>query len=104
MSYSKTYPILHHGFVDVPRHIKAQTGRMQTTLLRLYSHVMNVDIYRATRPSKALFLILCYFIMVYLLVVFVVVLVVFLFSIFSLLPFSEHRDTILIRRHSTRDL
>jgi len=58
MSYSKTYPILHHGFVDVPRHIKAETGRMQTILLHLYSHVMNVDIYRATRPSKARFIIL----------------------------------------------
>jgi len=57
MSYSKTYPILHHGFVDVPRHIKAETGRMQTVLLRLHSHVMNVDICRATRPSKALFII-----------------------------------------------
>jgi hypothetical protein len=66
MIYSKTYPILHHGFVDVLRHIKAETGRMQTILLRLYSRVMNVDIYRATLPSKALFIILCYFIMVYL--------------------------------------
>lgn len=56
MSDSETYPILHHGFVDVPRHIKAETGRMQTVLLRPYSHVMNVDIYWATRPSKAPFL------------------------------------------------
>jgi hypothetical protein len=40
-----TYTTLHHGIVDVPRHIKAETGRIQTVLLRWYSHVMNVDIY-----------------------------------------------------------
>jgi ABC-type uncharacterized transport system permease subunit len=78
---------------------KAETGRMHTVLQRLYSHVMNVDIYRATRPSKALCIIL---LLLYLgLFTF---LSCFLFSVFSLLPFYEHRDTISIPRHFMRDL